>query len=343
MKIGHREGWVAAFAVCAFLMALPPTARAQEPTGSGTEAGRATLEVSPLSARIGDPLAAKLVVELPAGSRIDPPALESSFGPFAVLSGSWSGPDSQAGVSRWTWNGALAAYETGPLTIPAVSLSVVGPSGTNSMKSDPVVVTIESILPSETGAGAGSDTASAEIADLKPPASVAPNYGPLRVALAIVAGLLAAAVLAWWLNRRYAGRLAAVPAPEDPFRRVPPHQWAYEELQRLLERRLPESGDAEQFFAELSWILKRYLSGRFRVDLMEHTTEEVIPLLRQAGAPAAPLDEVRPLLVRCDLVKFAKQRADTETCRTAMEEAYRIVDRTKPAEVSVALPAVGAA
>ena len=334
--------WMAALALLALGAALAPHAvRAQEAPAAAAGSPAARLEVTPSTARIGDPISAKLVVELPEGSRIEPPPLEASFGKFAVLSGAWSGPESAGAVARWTWTGQLAAYETGTLSIPAVSFQVLGAAGASALASEPVSVTIESILPPDTGAG--DATSSAEIADLKPPASIAPDYSRLRTALAIVAALLAAAALAWWLNRRYAGRLAAVPAPEDPFRRIPPHQWAYEELQRLLERRLPESGQAEEFFAELSRILKRYLSGRYRVDLMEHTTEEVVPLLGQAGAPATPVAEGRALLLRCDLVKFARERADTESCRAALAEAYRIVDRTKPADAPAALPAAGTA
>lgn len=309
---------------------------ASQALASPAAPGAATLEVTPTTARIGDALAARLVLELPAGARIDPPALQTRFGPFSVLSGNWTGPEPAGELSRWTWNGTLAAYETGSLEIPAVAIEVPGAGGAATLRTEPITVAIESILPLE---AAGESSSSADLADLKNPATVAPDYGALRKAAYLLAALLAAAAVAWWLHRRYAAKLAAVPVPEDPFRRVAPHQWAYEELQRLLERKLPEAGEVELFFSELARILKRYLGGRYRMDLMEQTTEDVGPLLAQAGAPASAVSDVRAFLTRCDLVKFAKAPVDAGACRSALDETYRLVDRTKPAEATAATQA----
>ena len=128
-----------------------------------------------------------------------------------------------------------------------------------------------------------------DLADLKPPASIDPNFRPLTIAMIILAVLLAVAVVLWWLHRRFAARLAAVAPAEDPFRRMPPHEWVYEELRQLLERRIPEQGQVDLFYSELSRILKRYLGGRYRLDLMEHTTDEIAPLLEQVGTELSRL------------------------------------------------------
>ena len=113
---------------------------------------------------------------------------------------------------------------------------------------------------------------------------------------------------------------------------MPPHVWIYGELQRLLERRLAEGGQVDVFFSELSRILKLYLGGRYRLELMERTTEEVTPALRQAGAPREAVWTAREILELCDRVKFAGEKPDAEACRAAVDEVYRIVDATRPAE-----------
>jgi hypothetical protein len=157
-----------------------------------------------------------------------------------------------------------------------------------------------------------------------------PDYGALWTAGGILLALFAASALLWWLHRRYATRLAAVPAPDDPFHRTPPHEWVYAELQKLLDQRLNEPEHLVVFFAEIARILKQYLEGRFRVELMESTTREVPARLRQAGAGEGTSEEVRQLLERCDLVKFAAAPADSDDRRAAIEAVYRIVDATKP-------------
>jgi hypothetical protein len=66
---------------------------------------------------------------------------------------------------------------------------------------------------------------------------------------------------------------------------------------------------------------------------MEQTTTEVPDRLRQAGAPTEAIDALRHLLGRCDMVKFARELPRPDDCRAAIEEAYQIVDATKPKPV----------
>jgi hypothetical protein len=284
------------------------------------------VEVEPLEATVGDHLAVRVVVDIPPATRLDPPQLGPSLGPFSVLEGSWSAPEDRAEGQRWTWTGVVVSFRPGEVELPAVRVVVEDEAGTqHTAESDPVRVEILSVLDP-----AASEGAEAEIADLKPPASVPPDYRSLVTATGILALLLLGAAVLWWLHRRFAARLAAVPAPDDPFHRIPPHEWVYAELQKLLERRLAEQGQEDLFFTEVARILKRYLGGRFRVELMEQTTAEVPERLRQAGTPAEAIDAARDLLERCDLVKFAKELPRPDDCRAAIEAAYRIVDATKP-------------
>lgn len=293
-------------------------------------AASATVEVAPREATVGDPLAATIVVDAPAGSTIEEGAIGSELGPFTVLAGSWKQGDAAAGRTKWTWTGSVAAYETGDLTLPALSIPLVSPGGPGVARTESAAIRIKSVLPPE------DPKKAAEPADLKPPASIDPDFTVLKKALAVVGLLLLAAGVAWWLHRRYASRLAAVPPPTDPFHRVPPHVWVYEELKRLLDRRLAEEGKIDLFFSELSRILKQYLSGRYRVDLMERTTAELPPPLLQAGAPHDAVRAARALLERCDLVKFARLLPEAARCRAEVEDAYRIVDATRPAEPALA-------
>jgi hypothetical protein len=314
------RGSVPAFALAILLVPVP---------GGAAEA-RIELTVEPLEATVGDPLNTTLVVPLEEGEEVEPTRIGPSLGPFTVLGGSWGErEESVEGPARRVWQGRLAAYETGSLSLPPIRVRIFGAGGETELSSEPLPIEIASVLSEEERADP-----SAEIADLKPPASVPPNYRPLWLALGALALLLFAAAVAWWLHRRYGARLAAVEAPVDPFHRVAPHVWVYAELQRLLEQRLPEQGEIERFFDELARILKLYLGGRFRLDLLEQTTAEVPVALAQTGAGGEATEAARQLLESCDAVKFARHRPDPAACRAAVEAVYRIVDATKPADVS---------
>jgi hypothetical protein len=262
----------------------------------------------------------------------------TDLGSFSVSSPTWSGPVPAGDRQVFTWKATLAAFETGDLEVPEIEVTYASAGGRETVRTPKVGVHVASVLkPSD------RDGAEAELADLKPPASIPADYRPLLVALAALAGLLLLALLVWWLHRRYASRFAAVPAPEDPFRRLPPHVWAYAELKALLERRIEDDGDPAAFFAELTRILKRYLGGRYRTDLMESTTEEVLPALEDVSVPREPARGARALLEAADRVKFARERPRPGARREAVEAAYRIVDQTKPVEAAAADAEEGAA
>lgn len=298
------------------------------PSASGEPAGTAVLRVSASGATVGDRLDAVIDVTVPKGTSVERPEIGQDLGPFTVFDPSWEGPVVADGKARYAFKARLAAFETGSLEIPAVEVRVGGRGGASVLKTAPVKVEILSVLGEKEPDAAGKPA----IADLKPPASLPADYRPLLVALAIFLGLLLAAGAAWWLERRLAPRLAAVPAPEDPFHRLPPHVWAYAELKRLLERRLADEGEISLFFSELSRILKLYLGGRYRVPLMEQTSDEIPALLREAGGPQDAIRSARELLRKADGIKFAREGANPGGCRASVEEAYRIVDATRPPE-----------
>jgi hypothetical protein len=306
---------------------------AQEP-----EAG-VRVTVTPQEVEIGDPLELELAVTLPEGVRLEPETIGPELGPFHVTRGAWSGPRREEGAETWVWRGTLVAFETGQLELPAVNVTTVGPRDEETTwASEPRKVNVLSVLEEEDLAGEPP-----EISDLKPPASLPARLGPLWTALAVLLGLLGLSGLLWWLQRRYRDRFAKVPVADDPFHRTPPHVWIYAELQRLLEQRLAEQGQVDRFYAELARLLKRYLGGRFRVELMEHTTAEVPRMLEQAGATRETIRRVGELLLESDGVKFARALPDPSAWRNAVERVYRIVDTTKPREAEQAPAEEGAA
>ncbi|HJQ99201.1 MAG TPA: hypothetical protein VJ826_12890 [Candidatus Polarisedimenticolaceae bacterium] len=304
---------------------------------------RAVLEVAPTKAKLGDALTATITLTLSPGDTVGTAAVPPTWGKAEVLDGAWA-PPAPASPNTRVWTGRIGVYEIGSIEVPAVPVEVTTAGGPVTVETGPVTLTIEGVLPP---AAAPPDQkkpqAPPEISDLKPPASIPPDYGPLKRALYALAGLLAVAGVAWWISRRYAGRFAAAAVPQDPFRKLPPHVWVYEELQRLLARRLAEEGKVGLFYDELTRIVKMYLQGRYRIELLDRTTSEVPGALLQAGAPADAARLARGLLEAGDLVKFAKSAAGPAECRASVEEAYRLVDMTKPQAPAESAAVEGAA
>lgn len=290
-----------------------------------------SVTIAPREATIGDQLSLGILVEADESYELPLEPVGPELGKFIVISGGWATAETTTEGKAWRWSGRVAAYETGSLELPPIQLQLLRDGDPISLSTEPLSVELASVLEADE-----LDSESAEIADLKDPASIRPDFRPMWIALGILLGLLLLAAVVWWLHRRYAARFAAVPPPEDLFSRVPPHVWVYEALQELIDRRLPEQGQVDLFYEELSRILKRYLGGRYRVDLMESTTSEIRGLLGQTGIETDPSRETEELLAACDQVKFAKSRPDAARCKQAVEQVYRIVDTTRPVESGTA-------
>lgn len=140
--------------------------------------------------------------------------------------------------------------------------------------------------------------------------------------------LLVGGFLAW----RFFGRNdeeQAQRAPPPP----PPHERALQALQALLSKHLPEKGDVEPYFVELSEILRRYVEDRFGLRAPEQTTEEFLADLQRTAAGRRAIDSaqqtvLRAFLERADLVKFARDQPGVDVCSEAADAAREFVVET---------------
>ena len=135
-----------------------------------------------------------------------------------------------------------------------------------------------------------------DIHDIKPLLSVRLPVSWDQIFLWTLAGVGVLALLlgAWFLWKRRKPRPveAAVLSPEETAR------------QRLAALS-PDTPDGKGFYFDLSFIFREYLQGRFQVESLEMTTEELLPVLEQLGMDRALKQDIRRFILACDPVKFA--------------------------------------
>lgn len=313
-----------AAALAACLAAAPAAAQEAEPAGR-TIAPTVETTVSAATAAVGDPITVIVTarhapdaevrwpnpVEAAPFELLDPPAAQS-----AAVDG---GVESRLELR-------VAAFELGELAFPPLDVEVVDAAGeVTALATEAAPVVIESIGRDEGG----------DIRDIK---------GPLAIPFAVVtllpwiAALLAVAAAAAWLYRRYRRRSQ----PQALVSTLPPrpaHEVAREALDALEAAGLLERGEIKTYHIRLSDIVRVYVEGRFGVDAMEMTTGEVLDGLLRTDADRGAVADVRRVLDRCDLVKFAKLRPAISECRELLPLARRVVDVTAPVEPAPAGPA----
>ncbi len=114
---------------------------------------------------------------------------------------------------------------------------------------------------------------------------------------------------------------------------VPPYVWAEKELKKLLDKQLLEKGQTKEFYFHLSRIIRQYIELRYNIDLLEHTTSEIIETLQSSHLLTDELfEKLKTILITSDLVKFAKYQPNAQTNNTNINFAFDIIKNTKPQE-----------
>ena len=179
---------------------------------------------------------------------------------------------------------------------------------------------------------ATTNAAAGDIREIKAPVDIPAGWLWLWcVLVAIVVAALAFFAWRWW-RKKHAGSngLQIV---------VPPHERA----RRKLREALNLIYDSRMFCIEVSDVLRAYLDEAFSLRAPERTTEEFLG--EQQSSATLSLSQKQTLagfLMRCDLVKFARDEPPVEQLKELQESALRLVDETsyfQPPREAVESPA----
>jgi len=213
----------------------------------------------------------------------------------------------------------LETLGPGELTVPSIGVQHWPPDSAGDVQrisSEPVSVTIESLLDGE--------TEQAELLDIR-----GPVQAPIPWWWWLVGGLGVAAV-AYGIYRWRQGRSSA--SVEEPQLALPPpHVAALDAIDRLVADRLAEKGEHKLFYGLLSNILRRYVEDRYGIHAPERTTEEFLVELR-TGEVLGPTHQslLKMFLEHADLVKFAELSPAPDQAADSVELCRRLIRETTP-------------
>lgn len=286
-----------------------------------------TTRLEPDPSNIGDVLTLEVVAAYPRDVSVNlPTGLELSG--LHVRGIEPSDPESTGSGLRKTFRIELQYFEVGEGSVPAFPLTWVdADGGVHTLEVPGRTFTVEALLANEADAEPRPDD---------PPRSIAYPNALAETIVYSVLGTLVLALVGWWLGRRWWAKRARTPAPPP----VPAHEVALGALDRLEGEDLVNQGRFTEHYLELTEITKAYLEGRFGLDALDRTTEEIRRELIANGARIEPLgaDDVIRFLQRADLVKFARFPPEPEEARGATAEVRTMVERTRPQGVDPERP-----
>ena len=325
-----------AASILIFMVALGLSSCAQDdkPAESTTAPLETITERGPLALRVeasaetvlaGDILTVVVGVTVPTGYEVEMPDLltNEALGEFTVRDARRPPDIPDGDLRRWQHTYDLDTFATGEIEIPSFEVRYApgngAPAGATAgvLISEPLAITVRSVLGPDDADGSFRNIRAAVDADLPPTRPAWRTWGLVALALIIVAAL----ARAWWTR----GREGAVVEPPP----VPPGEWARAALERLEADGLIESARFTEFFDRLSAIVREYVERRFGLMAPERTTDE---FLREAGHSELLSVGHRQLLEgflrSADMIKFARQRSSVDECRTALDAAETFVHET---------------
>ncbi|MFT6017751.1 MAG: hypothetical protein ACI9VN_003746 [Patescibacteria group bacterium] len=137
-------------------------------------------------------------------------------------------------------------------------------------------------------------------------------------------GIIAAIV--YWVNKQ-----KGIVAPPPPIRKVPAHEIAFAKLGALKIKELWQKGEIKPYQSELTYIIREYLEGRYKIQALESTTAEIQQQLVPLDFDQNLKGDLTNMLQVADMVKFAKAEPGAEFHAKVLEQAHTFVERTKPA------------
>lgn len=119
---------------------------------------------------------------------------------------------------------------------------------------------------------------------------------------------------------------------ETPQPVIPPHIVALEKLEEIKVQKIWQCGDIKVFYTQVTDVLRVYLEGRFGINAMELTSDEIMALVKKEPGLNEVRAALKDLLTLADLVKFAKMVPLENENEASLLIAFDVVEKTKPIE-----------
>ena len=206
----------------------------------------------------------------------------------------------------------LRAFAIGKHTLPPITIKYTGTNGgSGSVQTPAYLFEVQSVK-------SPSDT---EMKGIKGPWSVPPNWS-LYILVAFVVMLAIGAIIFLYLRRR----AEPIDLQPEAVSKRPPHEIAYEQLNRIAGMNWVAQGEMKIYHTEISHVIRKYIAARYHIPALELTTQELLDRLQGEDIPK---ELVQQFFTNCDLVKFARYSPTRPEAHERMEEARRIVEETK--------------
>ncbi|MFO7890711.1 MAG: BatD family protein [bacterium] len=287
---------------------------------SGQERISLSSSVDKSRIKIGDIINYKVKVVHDKNITLKMPGMGANLGGFEIRDYEEFKPRKEDDMIVSQAEYSISTFTTGKFVIPPLEVQYKETSDTayKKLATRKIEITVESMKPSEEG----------DIKDIKAPVELPFLWWEVWGKwTALGLGILAVATAAFFVYRRKKMGKSIFPKKEPPPR--PPHEVAFESLDRIKASKLLENGDIKLYYVKISETVRVYFEGRYYIPALERTTPEIMEELNKIRIDAEVYELIKNLFITSDMVKFAKVIPEPDTNVQILQTAYTIVDRTK--------------
>lgn len=134
----------------------------------------------------------------------------------------------------------------------------------------------------------------------------------------------------WWLRKSRNKPAPVIQAPHPTSLPLSPADQALQKLAVLKQKQLWKHDQTKEHYAELSLILREYLELQYRIAALESTTAEILQMLSQTSFPTSHVPELKNLLQKTDLVKYAQSQPPQESHEAVLVKARSLIEPPVP-------------
>ena len=109
---------------------------------------------------------------------------------------------------------------------------------------------------------------------------------------------------------------------------IPPYDKAVDDLKRLREEKMWQSGKVKEYFSTLTDIAREYIEGQFGVNAVEMTTDDILEEVKPLRFSSETYNKLKETMEVADLVKFAKYSAANLESENAMNSMTEFVNES---------------
>jgi len=214
----------------------------------------------------------------------------------------------------------FSKFDSAEATIPSITIEYrkKGEQKFKKIKTNPAVILVSTM----------DVNMKEDIRDVKQPVTIPFDFLFWGLILLGVALLL---LIAWFVYKKFFGKEERAEKKKVKVY-IPPHKVAIHELRQLENEKLWQHGKVKEYHFRITYILRKYFSGRFAFDALEMPSSEVLEKLREISEAAAIFDLTKNFFENADLVKYAKFEPMPSVNDEMMKQAYEIVNKTKQEE-----------